>query len=80
MKHFHVETTLSQMLLWLVDRAVPENDFKTVILVIKLLCKIEAQTEAKTVISISQIHVFLLTYKDDPDFIRGNASAFSTFP
>lgn len=79
-KHYNAEATISQMLLWLVDRVCPENNFKTIILMIKLLCKTVAQTEAKTVISISNICFFLLTYKDDTNFIMGDKSAFFYFP
>lgn len=51
------------MLFWLLDIVCPENDLNTVILKIKLLFKTIAQTEAKTEISITNIHFFLLTTK-----------------
>lgn len=64
------------MLLWFMDRVCPENNFKTIISMIKLLCKTVAQTEAKTVISISNIYFLLLIYKDYTNFIMGDKSTF----
>lgn len=52
------------MLPWLLERAIADDDFNTVMLIIKLICKNETQTEAKIVIFISNFKFFHFTYKD----------------